>query len=108
MDMSVFIEYDPEADILLVRLRPGEPRDEQLLDSDVVLGIGEGGEILYIEVWDASKRGLVGVPCSPSQRQAGEAPPAAPRGREARAAGNIARARSPGEAGSRGGGALVP
>ena len=56
--MSSVIEYDPEADILLVRLRSGKLRDERLLDNDIVLGIGERGELLYIEIWDASRRGL--------------------------------------------------
>ena len=56
--MSDVIEYDPEADVLLVRLRSGTPADEVLLDNDVVLGLGEKGEVLYVEVWDASRRGL--------------------------------------------------
>jgi len=53
------IEYDPEADILVIRLSEGEVSDEKLLDNDVVLGIGKDDEIIYIEVWDASKKGLM-------------------------------------------------
>ena len=53
------IEYDPEADILVIRLSEGEVSDEKLLDNDIVLGIGKDDEIIYIEVWDASKKGLM-------------------------------------------------
>ena len=52
------INYDPEADILVVRLRDGKIVDEKLLDNDIVLGINEENKIIYIEIWDASKRGL--------------------------------------------------
>ena len=45
------IEYDPEADILVVRLRDGKIVDEKLLDNDIVLGVNEENEIVYIEVW---------------------------------------------------------
>ncbi len=53
------IEYDSEADILVIRLNEGEVSDEKLLDNDIVLGVDKDNNIIYIEVWDASKRGLM-------------------------------------------------
>jgi len=58
MTNNQIIEYDPEANILVVRLMDGKIVDEKLLDNDIVLGVNEENEIVYIKVWDASKRGL--------------------------------------------------
>ena len=58
MTNNQITDYDPEADILVVRLRDGKIVDEKLLDNDIVLGVNEENEIVYIEIWDASKRGL--------------------------------------------------
>lgn len=52
------IEYDPEADILVIRLSNRKIVDEKLLNNDIVLGIDKENKIIYIEIWDASKRGL--------------------------------------------------
>ena len=52
------IRYDPEADVLAVRLREGAAADEELLDNDVVVGYDREGRVVYVEVLDASKRGL--------------------------------------------------
>ncbi|RLE89486.1 MAG: hypothetical protein DRN04_16260 [Thermoprotei archaeon] len=49
------INYDPEADVLVVRLRDGKIVNEKLLDNDIILGVNEENEIVYIEIWDASK-----------------------------------------------------
>jgi len=57
--MDIVIKYDPKADILAMKLREGAIKDEKLLDSDVVLGFDERGELVSLEVWDASKRGLL-------------------------------------------------
>ncbi|KPV65093.1 MAG: hypothetical protein AOA65_0472 [Candidatus Bathyarchaeota archaeon BA1] len=57
--MDLVIRYDPKADILAVKLREGAIKDEKLLDNDVVLGFDEMGELVALEVWDASKRGLL-------------------------------------------------
>ena len=59
MSEQEVILYDPEADILVVRIRGAEPRDEELLDNDVVVGLGEDGRPVYVEVWHASRRGLL-------------------------------------------------
>lgn len=57
--MDLVIKYDPKADILAMKLKEGAIKDEKLLDSDVVLGFDEGGELVALEVWDASQRGLL-------------------------------------------------
>ena len=57
--MDPVIRYDPKADILVIKLEEGETVDENLLDNDVLLGLGENGRIVSLEVWDASKRGLL-------------------------------------------------
>jgi len=57
--MDLVLRYDAKADILTMKLREGAIRDEKLLESDVVLGFDEKGELVALEVWDASKRGLL-------------------------------------------------
>ena len=57
--MDLVLRYDPRADILTLKLREGAITDEKLLDSDVLLGLDENGELVSLEVWDASKRGLL-------------------------------------------------
>lgn len=57
--MDLVLRYDPKADILTLKLREGAIIDEKLLDSDVLLGFDEDGELVSLEVWDASKRGLL-------------------------------------------------
>ncbi len=56
--MDLVLRYDSKADILSVKLREGKINDEQLLDSDVLIGLDAEGEMVALEVWDASKRGL--------------------------------------------------
>ena len=53
-----FADLGATADILSVKLGEGEIADERLLDSDVLLGLDGSGELVALEVWDASKRGL--------------------------------------------------
>jgi len=57
--MDLVIKYDPKADILSMKLKEGAIKNERLLESDVVLGYDEKGELVALEVWDASKRGLL-------------------------------------------------
>lgn len=52
------IKYDAEADILVVKIYEDIVKDEKILDNDIVLGLNKDGEIIYIEIWDASKKGL--------------------------------------------------
>ena len=48
--MDTVLKYDPKADILTMKLKEGAIRDERLLDSDVVLGFDEKGELVALEV----------------------------------------------------------
>ena len=57
--MDLVLRYDPKADILTLKLREGAINDEKLLDNDVLLGLDKDGELVSLEVWDASKRGLL-------------------------------------------------
>jgi len=57
--MDLIINYDPEADVLVLKLREGLVVDEELLDNVVVLGYDGDGKIVSVEVLDASKRGLM-------------------------------------------------
>jgi uncharacterized protein YuzE len=57
--MDLIINYDPEADVLVLKLREGLVVDEELLDNDVVLGYDGDGRIVSVEVLDASNRGLM-------------------------------------------------
>lgn len=57
--MDLVLRYDPKADILTLKLREEAIVDEKLLDSDVLLGLDKDGELVTLEVWDASKRGLL-------------------------------------------------
>jgi uncharacterized protein YuzE len=57
--MDLVLRYDPKADILTLKLRDEAIVDEKLLDSDVLLGFDGNGELVTLEVWDASKRGLL-------------------------------------------------
>jgi len=56
--MDLVLKYDSKADILSVKLREGEINDEKLLDNDILIGVDKKGELVSLEVWDASKRGL--------------------------------------------------
>ena len=57
--MDLVIGYDPEADVLTLKVREGALADEELLDNDVIIGYDDKGAIVSIEVLDASKKGLL-------------------------------------------------
>ena len=57
--MDLIINYDPEADVLVLKLRERLVVDEELLDNDVVLSYDGDGRIVSVEVLDASNRGLM-------------------------------------------------
>lgn len=55
----MIIRYDPEADILVLKVKEGALADEELLDNDVILGYGIDGKVVVVEVLDASRKGLL-------------------------------------------------
>ncbi|MEM1542578.1 MAG: DUF2283 domain-containing protein [Ignisphaera sp.] len=57
--MDLAIKYDPDVDVLVLRIREGELANEELLDNDIILGYDKDGKLLYVEVMDASKKGLI-------------------------------------------------
>ncbi|NHW44153.1 MAG: DUF2283 domain-containing protein [Candidatus Verstraetearchaeota archaeon] len=57
--MDLIINYDPEADVLVLKLKEELVVDEELLDNDVVLGYDGDRRVVSVEVLDASNRGLM-------------------------------------------------
>ena len=56
--MDLIIRYDPEADVLVLKVREGALANEELLDNDVVLGYDNEGKMVSVEIFDVSKKGL--------------------------------------------------
>jgi len=57
--MDLIIRYDPEADVLVIKLKEGSLVDEELLDNDVILGYDSKGNMVSMEILDASRKGLM-------------------------------------------------
>jgi uncharacterized protein YuzE len=57
--MDLIIKYDPEADVLVFKVKEGALVNEELLDNDVVLGYDLNGKIVLVEILDASRKGLL-------------------------------------------------
>ncbi|MHC1586082.1 MAG: DUF2283 domain-containing protein, partial [Candidatus Hecatellaceae archaeon] len=57
--MDLAIRYDPEADVLVLKVKEGALADEELLDNDVILGYNIEGKLVSVEIIDASKKGLL-------------------------------------------------
>jgi uncharacterized protein YuzE len=57
--MDLIIRYDPEADVLVIKLKEGSLVDEKLLDNDVILGYDSEGNVVSMEILDASRKGLM-------------------------------------------------
>lgn len=49
------VEYDDESNILYLRLREGKIVETRLLAEDVYVDVDENGDILGIEIWNASR-----------------------------------------------------
>jgi uncharacterized protein YuzE len=56
--MDLIVRYDPEADVLVLKVREGALANEELLDNDVILGYDNEGKMVSVEIFDASKKGL--------------------------------------------------
>lgn len=57
--MDLIVKYDPEADVLTIKIKEGALADEELLDNDIILGYDNDKNLVSIEVLDASKKGLL-------------------------------------------------
>jgi len=57
MDMN--INYDPQVDILYLHFKNGVPDKIMEAGEDVIIELDEEGEIMGIEIWRASKRGIL-------------------------------------------------
>jgi len=49
------VEYDDESNILYLKLREGKIAETRLLAEDVYVDVDENGDILGIEIWNASR-----------------------------------------------------
>jgi len=50
------IRYDSERDILYIDVAPGrKARDTQPFDDDILVDLDDEGDIVGVEVWNASK-----------------------------------------------------
>jgi len=54
--------YDPETDILYLHFADGEVEEVLEAGDSVVVELDEEGRIMGIEVWDASRRGVIEEP----------------------------------------------
>jgi uncharacterized protein YuzE len=65
----------PRSRPLLVKLREGAVADEELLDNDAAVGYDREGRVVYVEVLDASKKGLISALAELAKASAVERPP---------------------------------
>ena len=49
------VEYDDESNILYLKLREGKIAETRLLAEDVYVDVDENGDIVGIEIWNASR-----------------------------------------------------
>lgn len=49
------VEYDPESDILYIRIKEEQVKETIDLDDDIFADLNEKGEIVGIEIWQARK-----------------------------------------------------
>jgi uncharacterized protein YuzE len=59
--MALIINYDLEADVLVLKVKESALVNEELLDNDVVLGYDRNRKIVSVEVLDASRKGLLNI-----------------------------------------------
>jgi len=53
--MDLIVRYDPEADVLVLKVREGALANEELLDNDVVLGYDDEGKMVSARAQDRGK-----------------------------------------------------
>jgi len=49
------VEYDPESDILYIKIKDERIKETIDLDDDIFADLNEKGEIVGIEIWQARK-----------------------------------------------------
>jgi len=49
------VEYDPESDILYIRIKDERVKETVDLNDDIFADLNEKGEIVGIEIWQARK-----------------------------------------------------
>ena len=64
------IRYDPEADILMIKIYDETVKNEKILDNDIILGLNEDGDIIYRDLGCIEKRTDKGIN-KPSKRKKG-------------------------------------
>jgi uncharacterized protein YuzE len=57
--MKPILKYYPEDDIFTIRVKRGQIADEKLLDNDIVLSYNKKNELIRLEIWQASTKGLI-------------------------------------------------
>ncbi|NPB07745.1 MAG: DUF2283 domain-containing protein [Aquificae bacterium] len=50
------VSYEPETDILFIKLKDKPPVESEHLDNDVIVDYDEEGEVVAIEILDFKKR----------------------------------------------------
>ena len=50
------IRYSPDADVLIIELRKGEPVDSVDIEEGIIAHFDQHGKVIEIEILDASKR----------------------------------------------------
>lgn len=68
------VQYDAEADVLLVEVRDATPVEAVEESGGMIVSYGEDGEPVSIEFLNASKRGMVGPDGVSVQLQSDQAP----------------------------------
>ena len=57
--MEPILKYYPEEDILTIRVKRGQIADEKLQNNDILLSYNKKKELIRLEIWQASTRGLI-------------------------------------------------
>jgi len=57
--MKMIVSYDPEIDVLYLHFKDGATKEVIEAGEDVIIELDENGEIMGIEIWRASERGLL-------------------------------------------------
>lgn len=62
------IRYDPEADILVVKIKDGKGSDTMEISDDIFAILNKNNEIIEIEIWRA-KKNIGSLLCKNSKKE---------------------------------------